>query len=448
MLMIFFVASVTFKMSVMEGGQNNKRKLTINNESSKKEKNQFYSTLEQLCLRFPLIEDKILKQLDYQSLIKFTTASKEMADIQQRSRFFWVRRIQYQLGSLYIRHSDSSDSRKVIKKSPVEIVRELSKNIQQFYSFSTKNKYCNFKCSPMHIAAEHGNLKLCQHIIDRVKDKNPKDFFGETPFHWAAREGNFDVCELIIQNTAEKNPAGNDGMTPLHWAAGSGHYKICKIIIEKIEDKNPGDCDGDTPLHSAALEGHLETCEIIIDMIENKNPTNKSGETPLHWALGGYNFEIFKLIFQKVDNKNPADNDGCTPLHWAATAGEFELVKFIVERVKNKNSVDNNGYTPLEIAACYCHHDVCKLIIDNMTEVTSKEWKVMLKILIRKVLYNMKQENKKIFEISFWSLFLQQESKGLNSRPITKSAQIDNFFSKLEYCKQLYYLKFLSAYLK
>ena len=446
--MILFVASVTFKMSVMEGGQNNKQKLTINNESSKKEKNHFYSTLEQLCLRFPLIEDKILKELDYQSLIKFTTASKEMADIQQRSRFFWVRRIQYQLGSLYIGHSDSSDWRKVIKKSPVEIVRELSKNIQQFYSFSTKNKYCNFKCSPMHIAAERGNLKLCQHIIDRVKDKNPKDFFGETPFHWAAREGNFDVCELIIQNTAEKNPADNDGMTPLHWAAGSGHYKICKIIIEKIEDKNPGDCDGDTPLHSAALEGHLETCEIIIDMIENKNPTNKSGETPLHWALGGYNFEVFKLIFQKVDNKNPADNDGCTPLHWAATAGEFELVKFIVERVKNKNSVDNNGYTPLEIAACYGHHDVCKLIIDNMTEVTLKEWKVMLKILIRKVLYIMKQENKKNFEISFWSLFLQQESKGLNPKSITKSAQIDNFFSMLEYCKQLYYLKFLSAYLK
>ena len=116
--------------------------------------------------------------------------------------------------------------------------------------------------------------------------------------------------------------------------------------------------------------------------------------------------------------------------------------------MKNKNSVDNNGYTPLEIAACYGHHDVCKIIIDNMTEVTSKEWKVMLKILIRKVLYIMKQENKKNFEISFWSLFLQQESKGLNPKSITKSAQIDNFFSMLEYCKQLYYLKFLSTYLK
>ena len=105
--------------------------------------------------------------------------------------------------------------------------------------------------------------------------------------------------------------------------------------------------------------------------------------------------------------------------------------------MKNKNPVDNNGYTPLEIAACSGQHDVCKVIIENMTEVTPKEWKVMLKLLIRKFLYNMKQENKKIFEMRFWSLFLQQESKGWNLRPITKSAQIDNFFSMLEYCKQL-----------
>ena len=50
----------------------------------------------------------------------------------------------------------------------------------------------------MHIAAERSNLKLCQHIIDRIEDKNPKDFFGETPFHWATEKGNFDVCNAPI----------------------------------------------------------------------------------------------------------------------------------------------------------------------------------------------------------------------------------------------------------
>ena len=100
-----FNALVSFMISAMEGGHQNKRKLEINSDSSKKMKKYHSSTLEQLCLRFPSIEDQILKEVDYQSLIVFTTASKEMADIPQRSRFFWIRRMQYQLGSLYTKYN-------------------------------------------------------------------------------------------------------------------------------------------------------------------------------------------------------------------------------------------------------------------------------------------------------------------------------------------------------
>ena len=34
----------------------------------------------------------------------------------------------------------------------------------------------NVKCSPMHIAAERSNLKLCEHIMDRIVDNNQKDY--------------------------------------------------------------------------------------------------------------------------------------------------------------------------------------------------------------------------------------------------------------------------------
>ena len=61
----------------------------------------------------------------------------------------------------------------MFQRSPLEIVKGISQMIAQFYQFSIKNKIGIVKCSPMHIAAEHGNLKLCQHIIDRIDDKNP-----------------------------------------------------------------------------------------------------------------------------------------------------------------------------------------------------------------------------------------------------------------------------------
>ena len=47
----------------------------------------------------------------------------------------------------------------------------------------------NVKVSPMHIAAEGGNSELCEHIMDRIADNNPRYLIGEMPFHWAAQKG-------------------------------------------------------------------------------------------------------------------------------------------------------------------------------------------------------------------------------------------------------------------
>ena len=48
----------------------------------------------------------------------------------------------------------------------------------------------------LHIAAERGSLKgffssniLCEHIMDRIADINPRYLIQEMPFHWAAQEG-------------------------------------------------------------------------------------------------------------------------------------------------------------------------------------------------------------------------------------------------------------------
>ena len=459
-------------ISAMKGGRRKKQKLKSKKESLRKMKKYHSSTLEQLCLRFPSLEDKILKELDYQSLIKFTTASKEMADIQQRSRFFWIRRMQYRCRSMYTGNNEkiAKEWRKVIKKSPMEIVRELYQTMIEFCIFSTKKRYCIVKYSPLHIAAERGNLRLCQHIMNRIEDKNPKNFVGETPFHIAAEEGHYKVCELIlennsnknpkddrgvtplhgaaikghldlckliIQNANDKNPADNFGVTPLHRAASVGYNEICKIIIEKVKDKNPGDHNGCTPLHIAALDNRLECCKIIVDMVDNKNPANHLGETPLHWAASVGNFEIFQLIFQKVHDKNPLDIGRSSLLYVAASHGHLDIFKFIMERVNDKSPVNNYGFTPLDGAAYFGHFNICKFIIENMTEVTPEEWEVRIKSLIRKILSTTRRtllKNKKNFEIHLWSLFLQQDPKALNLRPLTTQENNSKVLFLLNHC--------------
>ena len=225
-----------------------KRKVKSDYTSSKKRKMNPSFSLEQFFLKFPILEEKICNQLNHQSLITITKASKEMMDITHRHRFYWVRNIEYQLRRVFLgkvpkRRRDLW--RKVIQRSPLEIVKGISQMIAQFYRFSIKNKNGIVKCSPVHIAAEHGNLNLCQHTIDRVDDKNPKDLREETPLHWAAAR---DVCKLILKNVSEKNPKDVGQITPLHMAAAVKNLELCKLILLNEADKNPRSKGGNTPL--------------------------------------------------------------------------------------------------------------------------------------------------------------------------------------------------------
>ena len=149
----------------------------------------------------------------------------------------------------------------VIKNSPIEILRQLCEALN-FDEFS--------KISPIHFAAEHGILKICQHIMEIkcIEDKNPKDHFGDTPLHLATKNGHTDVCKLIINNIINKNPKNYHGETPLHMAAQNGNLWIFKSIVKHIEDKNPLDDFQQTPLDVALANNNHNVVNYIIKEID------------------------------------------------------------------------------------------------------------------------------------------------------------------------------------
>ena len=319
-----------------------KRKMVFDVEFSKKRKTHRFS-LELFFKRFPTLEEEICNQLDMQSLRAFTQVSKEMVDMRLECRFYWVRMVQYQLGSLYDEKIPKVWNT-VIQRSPVEIVREFSQTIDQFYRFSSKNKFIllgqlpvgriNIICSPMHIAAERGNFELCQHIIGKLEDKNPKDFnYGETPLHWAAEEGHYGVCKLILENNSNKNPKDYKGITPAHLAAARDDLELCKLIIDNLEndgDNNPKDIGGGTLLHyaAAATKVDLKLCQFLIESLKSngdKNPKDFEGTTPLHVAAENGDLELCELIVENVTDKSPLNNKQETPKDLAYKNGNLYL---------------------------------------------------------------------------------------------------------------------------
>ena len=63
-------------------------------------------------------------------------------------------------------------------------------------------------------------------LASYAKDKNPPDNVRKTPLHWAAENGNLALCKLIVNNVEEKNPQDIYQNTPLHYAATSGHLEV------------------------------------------------------------------------------------------------------------------------------------------------------------------------------------------------------------------------------
>ena len=284
--------------------------------------------MNQIILRFPVIAEQIFDQLDDQNLAKCRGTSKIWYDATERLKC--TRKIQ-RLSKENTKHQTSW--KLVLLKIPTEVLKKLALACEE-YHYNILQWPDGVESSPLHIATCSGDLQLFKHILEKAKDKNPKDHFGQTPFHTAASHGSLEIFEFIMERAEDKNPKFKHGWTTLHYAAAGGHLEICKFICKSGLNLNSRTEIGMTPLLEAAIEGYLEICKLLVLKVEDKNPSNKYGFTPLHAAAHNGYLQIYEFIAERVENKNPEDVYGRTPLSLA----------------KRKE------------AKSFCHYQICRLI--------------------------------------------------------------------------------------
>ena len=278
--------------------------------------------MDNIISRFPGLAEKIFDRLDNESLVNSRTVSRPWSEFTEKEMFFLKRIIKKLIGG----YENFQETWKlVMKKADMEMMNELALAVKFFLSQHPGNcrdeENCKHRAvprSPLHVAANAGQVALCEFILKITKDKNPgmkmDKFEGLTPLHNAACHGHLLICSMIMDEIQDKNPRDDSGWTPLHVATRSGHLSICSMIMDKIQDKNPRLDDGSTLLHYAALEGHLETFKMILNKAGTDiNPSDNGGWTPLHYAARNGHKEMCKFIVGKVDEKNPVTNDGLTP---------------------------------------------------------------------------------------------------------------------------------------
>jgi ankyrin repeat protein len=186
-----------------------------------------------------------------------------------------------------------------------------------------------------------------QAIIDAVKrndlaavrqmlEANPRcvsvtDGDGATPLHWAANGGNLDIVRMLIQNGADVNVRQHNGWTPVHSAADGDRFESIRILVEKGADVNALSQDGNAPIHFAARAGCCGTIAFLRTVGVDVDSPNTDGNTPLAVAAWYGQMSAGRLLIAVGADIRRKNKAGKTALDEAIRSGKADFARILTE---------------------------------------------------------------------------------------------------------------------
>lgn len=86
--------------------------------------------------------------------------------------------------------------------------------------------------TPLHLAAESGDLRALESLLDDYGDPSAPDDDGVTPLHLAAKFGRVDAMKLLLRRGAKRDAVDTDGDPPLLWAVGWEQTAAVRCLIQ------------------------------------------------------------------------------------------------------------------------------------------------------------------------------------------------------------------------
>lgn len=146
--------------------------------------------------------------------------------------------------------------------------------------------------TPLHYAAQNGNLSALLAFLCAGADVNAADISGMTALHYAAARGHLLAVQALIARGAAIDPVNVSGATPLSLAcandalAVAAHLVVCGASVERKDN------DGIEPLM------HIVT-GVLPDLKENSDG-NEAGDGPFEAVVREENFSDLTLSGKKV----------------------------------------------------------------------------------------------------------------------------------------------------
>jgi ankyrin repeat protein len=234
--------------------------------------------------------------------------------------------------------------------------------------------------TPVHAAAEYGNLKIMVCLIKAETNVNVRDSDGHTPLFCAVARDKTEAAIHLIENGPNVNLCAGrfKGRSPLSAAAQYGNLKIMDSLIKAGANVNVRDSDGAIPLFCAIAK---DKTEATIHLTKYGADVNlcESGfkcRSPLLVAAEYGNLKIMESLIKSGANVNVQDSKGTTPLFCAAAEGKTEAVIHLT-----KNGADVNvcaggfkGRSPLHAAAEYGDLEILDCLIKSGANVNVQDF--------------------------------------------------------------------------
>ncbi|XP_017781810.1 PREDICTED: serine/threonine-protein phosphatase 6 regulatory ankyrin repeat subunit A isoform X2 [Nicrophorus vespilloides] len=245
--------------------------------------------------------------------------------------------------------------------------------------------------TPLHLACKGCRPDVVQHLIDYVKlnkgeDKvaiyvNELNEFDETALHYICNVSKADVelpgadrgcVKVLLQNGADVSLVSKLAHeTAFHYVAEVGNNEVFTEMISHMpvtdvqKALNRQSAIGWTPLSIASHKGHVELVHNLLANHARVDVFDHEGRSALHLAAEKGYIQVCDYLLTNKAFINSKSRNGRTALHLASLNGYIHLVKFLI---KDHNAVIDiltlKKQTPLHLAAGAGQIEVCKLLLE------------------------------------------------------------------------------------